>query len=73
VRVLEVREDLQGKIGQPDFPLVQYGVTNPGGEVLAAELVGETLKVLLSHRMYSLNGFRKSTPPQNRQLIVYFE
>jgi hypothetical protein len=21
----------------------------------------------LSHRMYSLNGFRKSTPPQNRQ------
>ena len=24
----------------------------------------------LSHRVYSLNGFRKSTPPQNRRLIV---
>ena len=26
-----------------------------------------TLKVLLSHTMYSLISFRKSTPPQNRQ------
>ena len=25
-----------------------------------------------SHRMYELNGFRKSTAPQNRQLIVYY-
>jgi hypothetical protein len=25
-----------------------------------------------SHQMYSSIGFRKSTPPQNRQLIVYF-
>ena len=26
---------------------------------------------ILSHRMYELNGFRKSTAPQNRDLIVY--
>jgi hypothetical protein len=25
------------------------------------------------HRMFYLNCFRKSTPPQNRQLIVYFD
>ena len=25
----------------------------------------------LSDRMHKLNGFRKPTPPQNRQLIVY--
>ena len=24
-----------------------------------------------AHRLYSLDGFRKSTPPQNRQLFVY--
>jgi hypothetical protein len=23
-----------------------------------------------AHRMYQLNGFRKSTPPQNRQRIL---
>ena len=28
--------------------------------------------VLLSHRIYSLMHFRKSTPPQNWQLIVYY-
>ena len=27
-------------------------------------------KELLSHSMYLLNCFRKSTPPQNRQLFV---
>ena len=27
---------------------------------------------ILSHRMYVLISFRKSTPPQNRQLIVYY-
>jgi len=33
---------------------------------------GSTSQVqILSHTMYQLNGFRKSTPPQNRQLIVY--
>jgi hypothetical protein len=26
----------------------------------------------LSHRMYSLISFRKSTPPHNHQLIVYY-
>ena len=26
----------------------------------------------LSHRKYSSMGFRRSTPPQNRQLIVYY-
>ena len=26
----------------------------------------------LSHRMNSLNSFRKPTPPQNRQLVVYY-
>jgi len=26
----------------------------------------------LSHKMYLLISFRKSTPPQNRQLIVYY-
>ena len=26
----------------------------------------------LSHAIYKSNGFRKSTPPQNRQLIVYY-
>jgi len=25
-----------------------------------------------SHRMYQLNGFRKSPPPQNRQLVVHY-
>jgi hypothetical protein len=25
---------------------------------------------ILSHRMYQLSGFRKSTPPQKRQLTV---
>ena len=28
--------------------------------------------VSISHRVYSLNGFRKSTPPQNSQRIVYY-
>ena len=28
------------------------------------------MAVILSHTMYLLDGFRKSTPPQNRQLIV---
>lgn len=46
VRVLEVREDLQGKIGQPDFAVVQYGITDLSGNVVAAELLGETLKGL---------------------------
>jgi len=46
VRVVEVCKEMQGKIGLPDFPVVQYGITSPGGEVLAAELVGETLKVM---------------------------
>ena len=27
---------------------------------------------LTSHRIYSLIGFRKSTPPQNRLLVVYY-
>jgi len=27
---------------------------------------------VLSHRMYLLISFRKSTPPQNRQLIVCY-
>ena len=27
---------------------------------------------VLSHRMHSLIGFRKSTPPQYRQLVVYY-
>ena len=30
-----------------------------------------TAAISLSHIMYQLNGFRKSTPPENRQLIVY--
>ena len=29
------------------------------------------LGTTLSHTVYSLDGFRMSTPPQNRQLIVY--
>jgi hypothetical protein len=29
-------------------------------------------RTTLSHRMYLLISFRKSTPPQNCQLIVYF-
>ena len=28
---------------------------------------------VLFHTMHLLNGFRKSTPPQNRQLIVLIE
>jgi len=27
---------------------------------------------LISHKMYQLNGFRRSTSPQNRQLDVYY-
>ena len=27
----------------------------------------------LSHRMYLIISFRKSTPPQNRQLIIYYD
>ena len=30
-----------------------------------------SLPQLLSHKMYLSIGFRKSNPPQNRQLIVY--
>jgi len=30
------------------------------------------IKSILSHRMYLLISFRKSTPPPNRQLVVYY-
>ena len=36
-----------------------------------ASRVGLVETLNLSHRMYNLNGFRKSTPPPNRQLIVW--
>jgi hypothetical protein len=31
-----------------------------------------TRTMLSSHRMYSLIGFKKFTPPQNRQIIVFY-
>ena len=34
------------------------------------DLTIHDVSLFLSHRMYSSNGFRNSTPPQNRRLIV---
>ena len=40
--------------------------------LLSASALVESLPWILSYRMYYLNSFRKSTPPQNRQLSVYY-
>jgi hypothetical protein len=32
----------------------------------------EAMAVISSHRMSKIKGFRKSTPPPNRQLIIYY-
>ena len=37
----------------------------------AAQLL-QVSRESLSHKMYQLNGFGESTPPLNRQLIVYY-
>ena len=42
------------------------------GHVLSARRLKCHLVAILSHRMYLLISLRKSTPPQNRQLIVYY-
>jgi len=47
-------------------------VVKPGELIDLAELLQDGAVKVLFHRMYSLISFRKSTPPQNRQLIVYY-
>ena len=32
--------------------------------------LGQETSTIVSNTMYELNGFRKSTPPKNRRLIV---
>jgi len=44
---------------------------SPIGRLLGAARIPQVVDALtpnLSHKMYQLKGFRKSTPPQNRQL-----
>ena len=48
-----------------DFTLFSYTIK-------ADARAGFAFLSLLSHRMYLSIIFRKSTPPQNRQLIVYY-
>ena len=50
---------------------VPYPLDKGRGHFLGKQVDALT-EALLSHIMYSLIGFRKPTPPQNRQLIVYF-
>ena len=58
---------------------IRFQKLNPESRILNLE-VGEQLgqaaedvfRINLSHIMYSLISFRKSTPPQNRQLIVHY-
>ena len=55
---------------QPTFELVSTTPTTMLRRLaLTAGLKREPLS--LSDTMYELDGFRKSTPPQNRQLVVY--
>ena len=42
----------------------------PGGGGVQAEALALASALLLSNTMYQLNGFRRSTPLQNRQIIV---
>jgi hypothetical protein len=44
VRVINIPPELQGKVGQPDFKDIKFGITGTGGEVYAAEFKPPTLK-----------------------------
>ena len=49
------------------------GWSTPAVAVLVpARGEGFRVPARVSHRMYSLISFKGSTPPQNRQLIVYY-
>jgi len=43
-----------------------------GDNGLGGDLHQPFTRNILSHMMYELNDFRKSTPSQNRQLIVHY-
>ena len=45
------------------------GLEKPKGGVILLDARAQA--EVSSHRVYLLINFRKSTPPQNRQLIVY--
>ena len=55
------------------FTRQQYdGTTSDAFDWVKSVAAPPLLSAALSPRMYLLIGFRKSTPPQNRGLILYY-
>ena len=65
-------------------PVILHGVISPeyqgvfGRAAFPVALAGEVPLLPsgfpddLTHRMYSLISFRKSTPPQDREIVLYY-
>ena len=60
--------------GAPVFSVERFDVTGPRSPARARRTPRTRTPAppILSHRMYPSISFSKSTPQQNRQLIVYY-